>query len=77
MSEQGDIHTVELTDDELKLIRAALHSFLDDFTYVQKDIIIEIKALLTKLPGAGDEEDTLAYGSSRPPAAEGEHRLSP
>ena len=25
------MHTIELTDDELRLLRAALHSYLDDF----------------------------------------------
>ena len=77
MSEQGDVHTIELADEELKLIRAALHSFLDDFSYEQKDVIVEIEALLTKLPSAGDKEDTLARGSSRAPTEEGEHELSP
>jgi hypothetical protein len=42
--------TVELTDDELKLLRAALKSFLDDFGHEEADIVAEIQALLAKLP---------------------------
>jgi hypothetical protein len=77
MSEQADIHTVELTDDELNLIRAALHSFLDDFSYKQKDVIVRIKALLAKLPDAEDDEDPPPYGSSRVPTLEEGHRPLP
>jgi hypothetical protein len=43
-------HTIELTDDELKLIRSALHSYLDDFGHNEADVLREIKALLEKLP---------------------------
>jgi acetyl-CoA carboxylase carboxyltransferase component len=43
-------HTVELTDDELKLIRSALHSYLDDFGHNEADVLREIKQLLDKLP---------------------------
>jgi hypothetical protein len=42
--------TIELTADELKLARAALHSFLDDFGHDESDIVERIKALLAKLP---------------------------
>jgi hypothetical protein len=43
--------TIELNDDELKLLRAALHSYFDDFGHEQQDILRQIKALLDKLPG--------------------------
>ncbi len=43
-------HTIELTDDELKLIRSALHSYLDDFGHNEADVLREIKQLLDKLP---------------------------
>jgi hypothetical protein len=43
-------HTVELTDNELKLIRSALHSYLDDFGHNEADVLREIKQLLEKLP---------------------------
>jgi hypothetical protein len=44
------MHTFELTDDELRLVRAALHSFLDDFGHEEVDVLRRIKALLAKLP---------------------------
>ena len=43
-------HTIELTDAELKLIRSALHSYLDDFGHEEADVLREIKQLLEKLP---------------------------
>ena len=44
------MHTLELTDDELALFRAALQSFLDDFGHDEVDVLRRIKALLAKLP---------------------------
>jgi hypothetical protein len=41
---------IELTPDELKLVRAALHSFLDDFGHEEIDVVRRIQALLAKLP---------------------------
>jgi hypothetical protein len=43
-------HTIELTDQELKLVRNALHSYLDDFGHEEAEILREIKQLLEKLP---------------------------
>jgi hypothetical protein len=43
-------HAVELTNDELKLIRNALHAYLDDFGHEEADVLREIKVLLEKLP---------------------------
>jgi hypothetical protein len=45
------MHTIELNDDELKLLRAALHSYFDDFGHDEEDILRQIKGLLEKLPG--------------------------
>jgi hypothetical protein len=42
--------TVELTDDELTLLRNALHSFLDDFGHKEQDLLDRIQALIAKLP---------------------------
>jgi hypothetical protein len=42
--------TIELTDDELKIIHSALHSYLDDFGHEEADVLRQIKALLAKLP---------------------------
>jgi hypothetical protein len=46
-------HTLELTDEELRLLQAALHSFLDDFGHEEADTLARIKALLAKLPTPG------------------------
>jgi hypothetical protein len=43
-------HTIELSNDELKLIRSALHSYLDDFGHEEADVLRQIKDLLEKLP---------------------------
>jgi hypothetical protein len=42
--------TIELTDDELQLLHAALQSFLDDFGHEEVDVLRRIKALIAKLP---------------------------
>ena len=44
------MQTIELTDDELRLLRAALHSFLDDFGHEEVDVLRRIKTLIAKLP---------------------------
>jgi hypothetical protein len=46
------MHTIELTDDELRLLRSALHSYLDDFGHEEADVLRQIKALIAKLPDA-------------------------
>jgi hypothetical protein len=45
-----DDHTIELTNEELKLVRSALHSYLDDFGHEEADVLRAIKQLLEKLP---------------------------
>jgi hypothetical protein len=44
------VHTIELTDEELRLVRAALHSYLEDFGHEEADILRALKSLLGKLP---------------------------
>jgi hypothetical protein len=44
------MHTIELTEEELKLLRNALQSFLEDFGHEEADILRSIKQLLGKLP---------------------------
>lgn len=44
------MHTIELTDDELRLLRAALVSYLEDFGHEEADILRAIKTLLRKIP---------------------------
>jgi hypothetical protein len=43
-------HEIRVTNDELKLIRNALHSYLDDFGHEEADVLRQIKQLLEKLP---------------------------
>ncbi len=44
------MHTLELTPEELRLLRSALRSFLDDFGHKEAELVAQIKALLAKLP---------------------------
>ena len=43
------MHTIELTEDELRLLRAALHSYLDDFGHEEADVLRRVKDLHAKL----------------------------
>ena len=49
------MHTIELTDDELRLLHAALHSYLNDFGHEEADVLRQVKNLLEKLHQAGAE----------------------
>ena len=42
--------TIDFTDDDLELLRSALHSYLDDFGHEEADVLRRIKELLAKLP---------------------------
>lgn len=44
------MHTIELTEDELRLVRAALHSYLEDFGHDEADVLRALKQVLAKLP---------------------------
>jgi len=44
------MQTIELTDEELRIVRTALRSFLDDFGHEEQDVVDEIKRVLAKLP---------------------------
>jgi hypothetical protein len=46
-------HTLELNDDELRLLQAALHAYLDDFGHEEADVLRRLKALAAKLPTPG------------------------
>ena len=46
------MHPIELTDEELRLVHAALHAFLDDFGHEEADVLRRIKELLAKLPAS-------------------------
>jgi hypothetical protein len=44
------MHTIELTDEELRVLHSALHSYLDDFGHEEADVLRVVKALIAKLP---------------------------
>ena len=44
------MHTIELTDEELRMVHQALHSYLDDFGHNEADVLRAIKALIAKPP---------------------------
>jgi hypothetical protein len=46
------MHTIELTDEELHIVRNALHSYLDDFGHEEADVLRLIKQVLAKLPAS-------------------------
>ena len=49
------MNTIELTDDELRLVLSAVRSYLDDFGHEEADVLRRLKELLRKLeapPGA-------------------------
>jgi hypothetical protein len=41
--------TVQLTEEEMRLLHAALHSYLDDFGHKEADVLRALKALIAKL----------------------------
>jgi hypothetical protein len=44
------MHTIELTDEELRMLHEALRSHLDDFGHEEADVLRAIQALIAKLP---------------------------
>ena len=46
----SSMHTIELSEEELRLVRAALRSYLDDFGHEEADVLRQIKQLIAKLP---------------------------
>jgi hypothetical protein len=48
------MHSIELTDDELRVVHAALHAYLDDFGHEEADVLRLIKRVIAKLPAAAD-----------------------
>lgn len=47
------MHTIELTDEDLRLVRAALTAYLEDFGHDEADVLRAVKAILAKLPQSG------------------------
>jgi len=49
------MYTIELTEQELRMVHAALKSYLDDFGHEEADLLRNIKELIAKLPRAGEQ----------------------
>jgi hypothetical protein len=47
------MHTIELTDEELRIVQQALKSYLDDFGHEEADVLRLIKQVLAKVMPAG------------------------
>jgi len=59
------MHTIELADDELRLLHAALHSYLNDFGHDEVDVLRALKTLIAKLP----QPEALEPGSQSEPGS--------
>jgi hypothetical protein len=46
------MHTIELSDEELRIVQQALRAYLDDFGHDEADILRLIKQVLAKLPAS-------------------------
>ena len=46
------MHTIELTPDELRLVREAVHAFLDDFGHEEQDVVNALRIVLEKIEAA-------------------------
>ena len=44
------MHAIELTDEELRIVRAALTAYLEDFGHDEAEILRLVKRVLAKLP---------------------------
>jgi hypothetical protein len=44
------MHTIEVTEEELRLLRAALVSYLEDFGHEEADVLRAVKAIIARLP---------------------------
>jgi hypothetical protein len=46
------MHTIELTDEELRLVISAVRAYLADFGHEEADLLRKIKEVLQKLESA-------------------------
>ena len=44
------VYTLELSSEEVRLVRAALHAYLDDFGHDEAELLRALKALIARLP---------------------------
>jgi hypothetical protein len=50
------MHVIELTEAELRLVRAALTSYLEDFGHDEADLLRAIKQILGRLPEPAEQD---------------------
>jgi hypothetical protein len=48
------MNTIELTDEELRLVVSAVRSYLDDFGHEEAELLRRLKELLRKLEASPD-----------------------
>ena len=46
------MHTIELSDEELRIVHYALQAYLEDFGHEEADMLRLIKQVLAKLPAS-------------------------
>jgi hypothetical protein len=46
------MHTIQLSEEELRILRSALQTYLDDFGHEEADVLRAIKAIIAKLPAS-------------------------
>ena len=44
------MHQIDLTDEELRIVQAALHAYLQDFGHEEADLLRAIKKVIAKFP---------------------------
>jgi hypothetical protein len=44
------MHTIQLTEEELRIVHAALRTYLDDFGHEEAEVLRKVKAIIAKLP---------------------------
>lgn len=44
------MNTLQLTDDELRLVRSALEAYLEEFGHDEGDVVQAIKLVMAKIP---------------------------
>jgi hypothetical protein len=49
------MHTLELTPEELRLVREAIRAFMNDFGHEEQDVVNALRAILAKLEAAPAE----------------------
>jgi hypothetical protein len=50
------MHMIELTEAELRLVRAALTSYLEDFGHDEADLLRAIKEIIGRLPEPAEQD---------------------